>query len=267
MENTNIGWTKHSHNFWIGCVKKTDACRFCYAEEFMGKKTGRFGVLWGKNADRHRTKTWNDPIKWNKKAALSGIRERVFSSSLSDFFEDNTKVEAWRKDAWKIIKDTLNLDWMLLTKRPECVSGFLPDNWGNGYDNVWIGTSIGSDNDLHMITDLALIENVKVKFLSCEPLIGPLDLSGHLVDSSNGVLVNPINLVIVGGESGSNARPCNYEWIDKVVDDCRKAGVPVFVKQLGSNYFVDGVKVNHKKGEDINEFPEKFKIRDNFTYL
>jgi protein gp37 len=262
MENSKIQWTDHTMNFWMGCQKVTDACKFCYAEAFSQRYHGK--DLWGPNSRRHiTTSTWGNPARWNKQAGQMGLRYKVFASSLSDFFEDNEQIAETRIKAWKIIKDTPHLDWLILTKRPENINRFLPEDWGSGYDNVWLGTSIGSARDYKMIEDLI---NVKatVRFLSCEPLLSRLDLMDFLPG---------LQWVIVGGESGfkKDARPFNIEWARSIKEQCQILDVPFFMKQLGSNPVYPSAKTGNlermkltphdHKGDDFEMFPEDLKLR------
>jgi protein gp37 len=261
-ENSNIEWTHHTFNPWIGCIKKTEACKFCYAEEFAGTRLSHFGKMWGPNSERHETaaSTWQLPPRWNRIASRLKERHRVFCASLADVFEDNDQVIEKRIELWQMIRETPWLDWLILTKRPENFKKFLPEDWGNGWHNVWLGTSIGWQKDEKMIDDLLSIPAV-VHFLSMEPLIGPVDASKYLLKG--------IEWVIVGGESGNNARECNIKWILSTVEQCKAAKVPVFVKQLGANSVYVSTKTgklkklytDDKKGGNIEEFPHPLRVR------
>lgn len=198
-----------------------------------------------------RTKTWNDPYKWQKEAHAAGRLDLVFTCSWSDWF--HADADDWRDEAWTVVKACPNLTFQILTKRPERIADHLPNDWGNGYPNVWLGSSLDPQDKGGM----ALFQNhARVKFLSLEPLLGPVDLSpalGHL------------DWVIVGGESGHGARPCNIEWIRSIVKQCQAAQVRVFVKQMGSNYIhSDGkpYKFTDKKGGDMFEWPKDIQVRE-----
>ena len=139
MEFSNINWTDHTWNPWIGCPHVSAECDHCYADFLVSKRMGRdFGAV-------TRTKTWRDPIKWNSRApelqAELGRRVRVFCASLTDFFIQDA--DAWREEAWKVIRDCANLDFLILTKRPRLIPSRLPADWGRGYANVWLGTTCG----------------------------------------------------------------------------------------------------------------------------
>jgi protein gp37 len=114
-ENSAIQWTDHTMNFWIGCTAVSPACDHCYAQTL----SERYGwAKWGAGMPRYRTRDWSTPAAWNRKAAKLGLRYRVFSNSLSDFFDVEVP-DTWRNDAMVVIEATPNLDWLLLTKRPK----------------------------------------------------------------------------------------------------------------------------------------------------
>ena len=224
-DTTGIQWTDHTFNPWVGCTKISAACDNCYAETWA-KRAGS-PELW--QGDRRRTSNanWQKPMKWDRDAAAQGRRARVFCASLADFF-DNQVPTRWRDDAWHRIDQTPNLEWQLLTKRPENMLKMLPTpaigtpEWGEGWRNVWLGTTVENKATLRRADVLRAIP-AAVRFLSIEPLledIGEIDLSG-------------ISWIIVGGESGSSARPMHPEWARSLRDQCKAAGVPYFFKQWG----------------------------------
>src|SRR5262245_19103416 len=130
-KNSKIGWTTHSMNFWWGCHRVTPECDHCYIEAIM--KRGGYVPFGGPM----RTKTWNQPFGWDRAAKKAGERHRVFTCSMSDFFHQGA--DAWRPDAWKVIKQCQHLDWLVLTKRPYLIKDRLPPDWCDGYPNVWLG--------------------------------------------------------------------------------------------------------------------------------
>src|SRR5256885_1960194 len=172
-EKTGIAWTDSTFNPWFGCVKVSPACHHCYAETF----TKRIGLkVWGQNSDRKffSEKHWNEPLRWNRKAAAAGPRHRVFCASMADVFEDRQDLLAERERLWHLIDTTPHLDWLLLTKRPEHIARMLT---GPMRPNIWLGTTV---EDQHW-ADIRLSELVRVPavvhFVSYEPALGPLDLS------------------------------------------------------------------------------------------
>lgn len=236
--NSNIEWTHHTFNPWIGCVKVSPACKNCYAETY--DQRWNEGAHWGPNTPRRRTTkaNWKKPIAWNKQCAAQGIRQRVFCASLADVFEDHPDLQPMREDLWKLIEATPHLDWLLLTKRPENVNTMFPPLLP---DNVWIGTTVENQEQANKrIPELIKIP-AAVRFLSCEPLLGPVDINaktvfGNDVQRTQSFLngSNPyIDWVIAGGESGPNARPSHLDWILSLRDQCMAAEIPFFFKQWG----------------------------------
>src|SRR5262249_10359176 len=139
-ENSKIEWTTHTFNPWIGCQKVSPGCDHCYAEAMMDHRWGK--VTWGPHGARVRTSeaNWKQPLKWAKAAHASGTRPRVFCASLADVF-DNEVPGYYRGDLLNLIRKTPDLDWLLLTKRPENISRMLPDDWPARFPNVWLGAT------------------------------------------------------------------------------------------------------------------------------
>lgn len=245
--NTKIEWADHTFNPWIGCTKVGPGCDHCYAEADFDKR--RHVVTWGAGQPRKRTapSTWAQPLRWNAEAKRLGIRYRVFCASLADVF-DNEVPSVWRADLFKLIADTPNLDWLLLTKRIGNVSRMLPFGWQDfGLPpNVWIGATICNQDEADRdITKLLAVPAAK-RFLSMEPLLGAVDVTGEyltaklgsypfksLSDEHRTKLIDLLDWVIVGGESGPNARPMHPDWARSLRDQCEAAGVPFLFKQWG----------------------------------
>lgn len=253
--NTKIEWADHTFNPWIGCSKVSAGCANCYAEEMMDRRFGK--ATWGDNGTRVRTSdaNWRKPLQWDRAAAAAGERHRVFCASLADVFEDRPELEPWRDDLFRLITDTPNLDWLLLTKRPENVirlSDLAIQHKGETLvpivetvPNIWIGTSVENQEQADKRIPELLKIPAPVRFLSMEPLLGPVDLTsftdrkcphGTWTDRFNaldGVGGPKIDWIIVGGESGHNARPMHPDWVRSIRDQCRAADVPFFFKQRG----------------------------------
>jgi protein gp37 len=280
MENSKIQWTDHTFNPWIGCAKVHAGCTHCYAEELMATRYGR--VEWGKDGTRARTKTWGDPIRWDRAAAAAGVRAKVFCASLADVFELRAELAPWRADLFRLIDRTPNLDWLLLTKRPENVASMWHsltyvdesgNEWGESKptavrfkrENVWLGTSPCNQEtaDKAIPSLLESRDLAKVLFLSAEPLIGPVDLSAYL-PSFRDPQRSFVDWVIVGGESGHGARPCAKEWVRSLVNQCEAAGVACFVKQLGLQPTIGGIgcDLGSKKGDDPAKWPADLRVRE-----
>lgn len=250
-EDSNIEWTNHTFNPWIGCTKVSAACDFCYAEVFDKRFTG--GKRWGPHAYRTRTKTWPTPRKWNREAEKTGVRPRVFCASLADVFDNHRSIlPEWREDLWKLIEETPNLDWLLLTKRPQNIMKMIPERWRDGLPpNVWIGTTVEDQKSADQRIPALLQVPAAIRFLSCEPLIGPVDLREvsssafeyGSIDALMGIhfetphgsspmhATKRIDWVIAGGESGAQYRPADPDWFRQLRDQCAEADVPFLFKQ------------------------------------
>lgn len=246
---SSIQWTQSTWNPWSGCVKVSAGCRFCY----MYRDKERYGqdpsvVI------RSKT-TFNNPLKWKE-------GKIIFTCSWSDWFIDSA--DDWRDEAWDVIKRTPHHTYQILTKRPERIIDHLPKDWGNGYENVWIGIS-AEDQDSYdkRIGYLSEIK-AKVKFLSLEPLLSPINL--HNKGINGAFLPSSPDWVIVGGESGNDTgkyryRPCELQWIYDIVSKCQELSIPVFVKQLGT-HLGKSMELKDRTGGDINEFPKNIQIRE-----
>jgi protein gp37 len=256
MEGSKIAWTTHTFNPWMGCFKVSPGCTNCYAETLVRNRMGL--RVWGPPSTTQRQRTtpayWKQPLRWNKTAEASGVRARVFCASLADVFEDHPMVAPWRAELFALIEQCTALDWQLLTKRPENLRKFLPASWlAQPLPNVWLGTTVESQEQAYQRAGWLIETPAAVRFLSCEPLLGALDLRrmeivkpegmkpGVWLDALKGHVIGPddlldarIDWVIVGGESGPGARQFDLAWARSIVTQCRDADVPVFVKQMGS---------------------------------
>lgn len=276
MENSKIEWTDHTFNPWIGCTKVSAGCQHCYAEELMDKRYGK--VKWGPQGTRQRTSAanWRKPLQWNKLAwetckecgwrgpvhethdfcpncdgeELLPARARVFCASLADVFERRDELIPWRADLMTLIGATPNLDWLLLTKRPENILDMTPWPWhmsrvGDSNDlapgggiwpaNVWIGTSVENQEAADKRIPELLKVPAKVRFLSCEPLLGPVDLGFPFVSDNPWMTLEHVDWVIAGAESGHGARPMQLDWVRSIRDQCQKSYTAFFFKQMLAN--------------------------------
>ena len=259
-ERSKIEWCDHTFNPWTGCTKVSPACDNCYAEGWA-KRSGH--VKWGPHGDRRRTKTWGDPVKWNKRLEGTGLRESVFCASLADVFDKHRSIDpAWRHDLWELIAQTPNLIWLLLTKRPQNVLDMVPVHWLDikWPQNVWIGTTVENQTEADRRIPHLLRLPAPVRFLSCEPLLGPLRISTYMATGWDGDIrkarpANRVDWVIAGGESGSGARPMHPEWLESLRDQCQAAGVPFHFKQWGDWYPVNRAELG-AYGEWVGPKPQ-----------
>ena len=285
-ENTKIEWADHTFSPWTGCTKVSPACDHCYAEGWA-KRSGH--VKWGSGQPRRRTSdaNWRMPLKWNREAERTGVRPRVFCASLADVF-DNEVDPAWRADLFKLIADTQNLNWLLLTKRVGNVmkmanevadmprtgshtGHLIAHQWRNGSPpkNVWLGATVVNQEEADRDIPKLLAVPAEKRFLSIEPLLGTIDLG--LCDCDKGSVAGPggaggvtcpkcsgtggrmLDWVIIGGESGPGARPMSPDWARSIRDQCEEAGVALFVKQMGGS--------RDKRGE-LFDLPDDLRIRE-----
>lgn len=250
-KNSAIEWTGHTWNPWRGCHKVSQGCKYCY----MFREQKRYGR--DPNIVVRSKTTFNDPLKWTEP-------DLVFTCSWSDWFIE--EADEWRSEAWEIIRQTQHLTYQILTKRPENIRDRLPEDWGDGWENVWLGVSVEDQEAAReRIPKLTQIP-ARIRFLSCEPLLEYLDLSewlGLMWQSSNVIytqtgaihnkfsgwrksykindpdekpIPSEIDWVIAGGESGSKARPMHPDWVKQIRDQCQAANISFFFKQWGEWY-------------------------------
>jgi protein gp37 len=279
-KDTKIQWTDVTWNIAVGCTKVDEDCKYCYM--YRGSLNN---TRYDPKVVRKTKTVFNLPLKIKEPS-------KIFVSSLTDVF--HPECDSFRNEMWDIIRKCPQHTFQILTKRPERIREHLPADWGDGWDNVWLGTSVGSMKGRHRINELLMAPKAKVKFLSLEPLHEKVYLTSikeycdpcysFTTNSLTGITSewdamgkggiydhgstqgDKIDWVIVGGESGNENgkyqyRPCEFEWIEYVVNDCKYAGVPVFVKQLGT-HLAKELKLKDRHGGDITEWPESLQIRE-----
>ena len=224
MKGTAINWCDNTFNGWEGCTRVSPGCDHCYAEARDARHLTEPFSHWGKGASRRVMSDlkWREPLKWDRDAAESGTRPRVFCASLADW-ADSEAPSGQRERLWALIRKTPNLDWLLLTKRAGNIRRMLPPDWGVGYPNVWLGVTV--ENRKHGLPRLDVLRSIPaaVRFASIEPLLedlGVVDFSG-------------IHWAIIGGETGSGARSIDTVWVEAIIEQCRAQNVAPWVKQLG----------------------------------
>lgn len=289
-EHSEIQWTTHTFNGWSGCEKVSEGCKFCYAA--AAPPSMRRGAEWGPEKERVLASDsyWDQPLRWFKAAVEAKERHRVFAHSMSDVFEDRDDLDPWRDRVLVLTQFTRGtptaggLDWLFLTKRTDKALRYLSDpglydrllvaaRWWRErhpelysspvdnprqesfhvwYPNVWIGASVENQDAATKRIPSLLQLNARVRFLSCEPLLGAVDLTAIKVPSGAAAMHNMnalagyggfqgdrwnhrLHWVIAGGESGRgrNTRPPNPDWMRSLRDQCAIAGVPYFLKQWG----------------------------------
>lgn len=273
--STKIQWCDRTFSPWIGCQRVSPGCEHCYAEAYDKRVGGAVDLhgekqlRWGPKAPRIRTsaENWRTPLRWNRQAAASKVRDRVFCSSLADVFEDRAELVPWRYDLWSLISATPNLDWLLLTKRPHLIALnwpgiYHPQNQGvfqdcprpgaDRWPNVWLGTTVEDQDRADTRVRQLLEVPAVVHFLSCEPLLERIRLPK----------VRGLDWIIIGGESGPGARPFNLDWALDLMSQAADLGAKVFVKQLGSGPLGLRLKIRSGAGSDPSEWPAALRVRE-----
>ncbi len=223
---TGIGWTRHTFNGWSGCVKISEGCRHCYAADLPAAR--RRNAEWGLKEPRVAASEsyWKQPLTWDRAAREAGETTLVFSASTSDVFEDRDDLDPLRARLFALIRATPNLTWQLLTKRSDRMLRYAKELEARGEkwpSNAWAGVSLESMGVINRVRDLVQMP-VPVRFLSCEPLLGPLDLTPYLSE---------IDWVIAGGESGASARVMHSDWVRLIRNQCIATKTAFFFKQWG----------------------------------
>lgn len=288
-ETTGISWTDSTWNPWRGCLKVSEGCANCYAET-LSKRNPKVLGTWGPEATGTRVvaadRAWNEPFTWDNKARTRRPW-RVFCASLADVFEDWRGPMAdvagytlyaaaeghWtreptsrpvtmadvRTQAFRVMESTLNLTWLVLTKRPQNILRMVPGSWREKWPaHVWIGTTTENQARADERIPELLKVPAAVRWLSVEPQIGPVDLGRWVFDrdaairravngpmalnrdQADAVIAHPgIHWVITGGESGAGARPFRTAWARDLMHQCRAAGVACFHKQHGAHAIED----------------------------
>ena len=213
-------------NPWHGCTKYSEGCKNCYVY--------RIDELAGRKSDVvHRNADFDLPIKRNRKGEYkikSG--ETVYTCLSSDFFLEDADI--WRADAWRIIAQRSDVNFVIITKRIKRFYEQLPSDWGDGYENVSIACTCENQKRADERLPFFLELPIKHKTVICEPLLERIDLSPYLDGR--------IDQVIAGGESGDfdKARQCDYDWILGIRDNCIMSGTSFHFKQTGSNFVKNG---------------------------
>ena len=291
-ETTAIAWTRSSWNPWIGCTAVSIGCDHCYADAMdqarfsktLGGGTKDKPVRhFGSGAPRYRTNAanWKAPLRWNKTAAATGERWTVFPSLCDPF--DNEVPEEWRNDFWALVNATPYLTYLLLTKRIGNARKMLQFSQNDDpMPNVWLGASVVNQDEADRDIPKLLATPAAKRFVSYEPALGPVDFSPYLAERTEIEGVQDeryrIDWIIVGGESsqgGAKARPFDIDWARSTIMQCKGAGVPVFVKQVGSNPVwgdeasslgralrEGGYTLKDRAGADPSEWPDDLRVQE-----
>lgn len=243
MVDSKIQWTDHTWNIARGCHKVDEDCKFCYMYRGSLDST-RYNPF-----EVKKTKTvFRLPLTIKEPS-------KIFTSSLTDVFLE--EIDAYRDEMWDIIRRCPQHTFQILTKRPERIMQCLPADWGNGYDNVWLGASCGSGKAIQRVLDVLAVP-AKIHFASFEPMWDRIDMNIDISDLCK------LDWAIIGGESGNDTgkyryRPCKVEWIEELITDLTPT-TAIFVKQLGTHLSKE-LNLSDRHGGDITEWPEHLQIR------
>ena len=212
-------------NLWHGCLKISEGCANCY----MFSSDAKFGR---DSRSVHKTQNFNLPIRrFRNKEYKIPSGTLVYTCFTSDFFIE--EADLWREDAWLMIRQRTDLHFLMTTKRVERISQCLPTDWGKGYENVTICCTVENqrqaDKRLPIYNQLPIL----CKTIICEPLLSPINLKSYLTKGT-------ISKVIVGGESGEKARPCNFDWVMDIRATCMENNIAFIFKQTGANFVKNG---------------------------
>lgn len=216
---------------WTGCTPYSEGCRYCY---FYGPYAKRYGQNEVKKTDKF---DW--PVRKNAKGEYCIKGDKILATCFgTDFFLP--EADEWRKEAWAMIKERQDIEFLILTKRIDRFMESLPADWGDGYDNVNLGCTVETQEAADYRLPLFVSYPLKHRFVACAPLLEEIDLSQYL---------GKIDHVSVGGETSREARVCDYDWVLKLRDQALKAGATFWFKNTGSIFRKDGVcmKVNPYK--------------------
>lgn len=259
-DKSKISWCDATWNPVRGCTKVSAGCRNCYAEQYAHR-------FWGPDGFKVKclSERLDQPLHWK-------WPRKIFVNSMSDLFHPDVPYGFIDK-VFTVIARAKQPDFLVLTKRPERMRKYLEgcqrgaDDTGTRFPwpNFWAGVSCENQETADERIPILLGTTAAHRFISLEPLLGPIELPQH--DQSMGPSFSPLDWIIVGGESGPGARPCDLEWIRSIVRQCRDSGVPCYVKQLGAKSEAN-VPVSHCRfkvtgsGSDPSEWPEDLRVHE-----
>lgn len=223
---------------WTGCYPYSEGCANCY---FYGPYAKRYG-----QNTIHKTDKFDWPIRRNSKGEYNIKGDKILATCFAtDFFLP--EADAWRKEAWAMIKERHDIDFLILTKRIDNFLVSLPEDWKDGYENVNIGVSVETQALADERLPLFLSYPIKRRFIACAPLLEEIDLTPYL---------HGIDHISVGGETSKAARICDYDWVLSLREQCIRANVTFWFKNTGSLFRHDGVV------EKVNPFKQTARAKE-----
>lgn len=261
-EKSEVQFCDATWNPWQGCIKVSPGCKFCY----MYRDKEMYGQN-GRDIHRSKDRTFRMPLRLKEPSI-------VFTCSWSDWFIE--EADEWRPDAWKIVRDTPQHRYLIFTKRSERINDCLPDDWGEGYENVMLVATAENQKMADKRGEEILHASARYRGLSLEPLLGPIDISRFLSPMSWDEMIAhqresghtscesvALDWLVIGGESGNENgfyryRQCEFAWLEDLINQGTDAGVAVFFKQFGT-HLAKQLQMKDRHGGDQTEFPPEFK--------
>lgn len=224
-------------NPWHGCKKISAGCQNCYVY--------RTDAKYEKDSTKvAKTQNFDLPIKRNRAKEYKLItKDNVYTCFTSDFFLE--EADEWRSEVWRMIKERSDLKFLIVTKRIHRFSQCIPDDWGDGYENVTLCCTVENEEMANFRLPIFMNEPIKHKMIVCEPLLGKIDLSPYLSSA--------IELVLAGGESGNEARVCDFDWVLDIRKQCIGANVTFHFKQTGAKLKKGGQIFNIKRKDQHSQ--------------
>ena len=225
------------YNPWHGCRKYSEGCLNCYVyrrDQSIGKDPSAV----------YRTASFDLPVRCSRNGSYkipSG--SHLFCCMTSDFFLPEADI--WRDEVWNYINCRFDVDFTIITKRIDRVRDCLPQNWGDGWENVEICCTVESQRQCDYRMPIFLCLPIRKKSVICEPLLEDIDFHDFLTED--------IRQVSVGGESGDNARACDYSWVLNIRKQCQKSHVPFCFRQTGANFIKDGRTYRLSRGDQLKQ--------------
>lgn len=220
-------------NPWRGCHKYSEGCKFCYIHKGDSKRSVDTNII-------VKSEKFDAPLQKDKKGNYKmKPGSLVYLCFTSDFLLE--EADAWREECWKIIKERSDLTFLFLTKRIERFMDCIPEDWGDGYENVVVSCTIENQDRADFRLSIFDRLPIKHKNIVCQPLIEKVDISNHL---------EGVDLVVVGGESDYRARPLDYDWVLSIREQCIQKNVHFQFRQCGTHFIKDG-KTYQLKVKDL----------------
>jgi protein gp37 len=289
---SGINYVHHSFAPWIGCTPASPGCANCYARAIMDYRLHRARYVAGAPRSPAAESTWKKPLAWDRAAAKAGVRRRVLLSHLSDICDPEAPPGLLDR-VWELVDRCRHLDWLALTKHPQRYAEVLPWGTGEPWPHVWGGATVEDQARAYLRVPHLLRARFALRWLSMEPLLeavevwpfvspqrgcegthrgtGSAECPRELHHHHDDRCLPCIDLLVIGGESGRDARPCDLRWVRDLVRQGRTAGAPVYVKQLGHRPYVSPqhkgatgyeLRLRHPAGEDQAEWPADLRVRE-----